>query len=223
MELSRRDILKLGMFGSAALLLPAERIARTQLAVANRIPQSRLPAPFSVPFAQPPVLAPAFADAGTAYYDIAQLQTKAEILPGLQTTIWGYNGITPGPTIVTHRGQRAVVRQTDNLPDVHPTLRYTSGPRRTCTARRRCPSTTATPATSRRRGSTRTTSTPTTSRRARSGTTTTACTSRRPTPTWAWRRCTSTTTSRSSRCRSRTGPTTSRSSSRTRCSSPTAS
>jgi len=42
MELSRRDLLKLGLFGSAALLLPAERVARTALAEANRIPESRL-------------------------------------------------------------------------------------------------------------------------------------------------------------------------------------
>ena len=41
-ELSRRDLLKLGLFGSAALLLPAERVARTALAEANRIPESRL-------------------------------------------------------------------------------------------------------------------------------------------------------------------------------------
>jgi len=39
MELSRRDLLKLGLFGSAALLLPAERVARTALAEANRIPE----------------------------------------------------------------------------------------------------------------------------------------------------------------------------------------
>ena len=50
MELSRRDLLKLGFFGSAALMLPAERIARTQLAIADRIPASRLPQPFTVPF-----------------------------------------------------------------------------------------------------------------------------------------------------------------------------
>jgi hypothetical protein len=38
MQLSRRDLLKVGLFSSAALMLPAERIARTQLAIANRIP-----------------------------------------------------------------------------------------------------------------------------------------------------------------------------------------
>src|SRR5687767_14145226 len=124
MQLSRRDLMKVGVFGSAALALPLERVARTQLAIDNRIPASELPAPFSVPFAAPPVLQPAFEDAETAYYDIVQQQVKAEILPGRQTTIWGYNGITPGPTIVNKRGQSAVVRQTNNLPNVHSELRY---------------------------------------------------------------------------------------------------
>src|SRR3712207_4276589 len=124
MSMNRRDLLKLGLFSSAALALPAERVARTQLAVDNRLAQSALPQPFTVPFATPPVLAPVFEDAGTAYYDIVQQQVQAEIIPGLKTTIWGYNGITPGPTIMNRQGQQAVVRQANNLPDVHPQLRY---------------------------------------------------------------------------------------------------
>ncbi|MEA2392778.1 MAG: hypothetical protein QOJ82_669, partial [Solirubrobacteraceae bacterium] len=32
MVLNRRELLKLGLFSSAALMLPAERVARTQLA-----------------------------------------------------------------------------------------------------------------------------------------------------------------------------------------------
>ena len=105
-------------------MLPLERVARTELALTNRIPTSQLPQPFTVPFATPPVLQPVFEDATTAYYDIVQRQTKAEILPGLQTTIWGYNGITPGPTIMNRQGQAAVVRQVNDLPSVHPQLRY---------------------------------------------------------------------------------------------------
>jgi FtsP/CotA-like multicopper oxidase with cupredoxin domain len=124
MNLSRRDLLKVGLFSSAALMLPAERIARTQLALTNRIPESQLPAPFTVPFATPPVLQPEYQTAEWAYYSIEQRQVQAEILPGLRTTIWGYNGITPGPTIVNQQGQQALVRQINRLPDVHPFLRY---------------------------------------------------------------------------------------------------
>ena len=125
MELNRRELLKLGLFGSAALMLPAERAARTRLAIANRIPASRLPRPFTVPFRVPPVLQPVRTDATTDYYELAQMQASAEILPGLRTDIWGYNGITPGPTIRARRDRPTVVRQINRLPDVHPTLRYT--------------------------------------------------------------------------------------------------
>ncbi len=123
MNLSRRDLLKVGLFSSAALMLPAERIARTQLALTNRIPESQLPAPFSVPFVTPPVLKPEFQTPEWAYYSIEQRQVQAEILPGLRTTIWGYNGITPGPTIVNQLNQQAVVRQINRLPELQPTLR----------------------------------------------------------------------------------------------------
>jgi FtsP/CotA-like multicopper oxidase with cupredoxin domain len=125
MELRRRELLKLGLFGSAALLLPAERVARTELALKNRIATSRLPAPFSVPLTIPPVLTPVRSTADTDFYSITQQAAPAGILPGLTTTIWGYNGIAPGPTIVAPRGRKTVVRQINALPAVHPTLRYT--------------------------------------------------------------------------------------------------
>src|SRR4029079_19217966 len=100
-------------------------VARTELALKNRIATSRLPAPFSVPLTVPPVLAPVRSTADTAFYDITQQAAAADILPGLKTTIWGYNGITPGPTIVASRGRNTVVRHLNALPRVQPTLRYT--------------------------------------------------------------------------------------------------
>jgi FtsP/CotA-like multicopper oxidase with cupredoxin domain len=125
MHLSRRDMLKMGLFGSAALMLPAERIARTQLAIANRMPQSQLPEPFTTPWATPPVLTPIARSATTDYYSLSQKQVSAQILkPGVYTDIWGYNGITPGPTIRNFQGRGAVVRQICDLPEVHPTQRY---------------------------------------------------------------------------------------------------
>jgi spore coat protein A, manganese oxidase len=124
MHLSRRELLKVGVFSSAALALPAERVARTQLAITNRLPQSALPPPFTVPWAIPPVLAPVGRTADTDFYNLVQQQKAVEIIPGLQTDIWGYNGITPGPTILNQQGRKAVVRQICSLPDVHPQLRY---------------------------------------------------------------------------------------------------
>ena len=85
MELRRRELLKLGLFGSAAMLLPTERMARTKLALADRIPTSRLPAPFGVGLPVPSVLTPVRRDATTDFYELTQRQVSAEILPGLQT------------------------------------------------------------------------------------------------------------------------------------------
>ncbi|HEX2102152.1 MAG TPA: multicopper oxidase family protein [Solirubrobacteraceae bacterium] len=126
MHLSRRDLLKVGLFSSAALMLPAERVARTQLAIANRMPQSGLPEFFSLPFAKPPVLQTFAQSADTDYYLIRQQQTHVPILgPGRPaTTIWGYNGITPGPTIVAHRNRKTVVRQINELPGRHEAWGY---------------------------------------------------------------------------------------------------
>jgi spore coat protein A, manganese oxidase len=124
MELRRRELLKLGLFGSAALMLPVERVARTKLAIANRMPASRLPAPFTVPFEVPPVARPVRSTADTDIYALTQKQASVEILPGFKTDIWGYDGVTPGPTIVVEQGRKTIVRQVNALPETHPTLGY---------------------------------------------------------------------------------------------------
>ena len=219
MGLNRRDVLKLGLFTSAALMLPAERLARAKLAVADRMPTSRLPKPFTVPFATPPVLEPTLRGTATDYYNIVQKQAGVEILPGYTTQIWGYNGITPGPTIKVRRGPRS---RSSARPTTCPTstrrCATTSGRRPTSTGPRRCRSTTATRATSRTPASARTTGTPTPRTGGPSGTTTTASTSRRRTPTWGSPACTSCRTTSSRRRASRRAPTTCRSSSATRSS-----
>jgi spore coat protein A len=116
--------MKLGLFGSAALALPAERLARTQIALSNRIAASALPQPFTLPFKTPPVLVPERQTLNHDYYTITQRAAQVEILPGKLTEIWGYNGIAPGPTIVNTQGRRAVMQHVNDLPAVHPTLRY---------------------------------------------------------------------------------------------------
>jgi FtsP/CotA-like multicopper oxidase with cupredoxin domain len=63
----------------------------------------------------PPVLKPVRSDAAGDYYAISQQAAQKEILPGLRTTIWGYNGLFPGPTIRVRRGRRAVVTQINRL------------------------------------------------------------------------------------------------------------
>jgi spore coat protein A len=55
-------------------------------------------------------------DANTDYYELRQREGRAEILPGLDTTVWGYDGIFPGPTIEARSGRRVVVHQRNELP-----------------------------------------------------------------------------------------------------------
>ena len=79
----------------------------------SRLP---LPAPFTRTLVIPPVLAPTRTDADADYYDIVQRTADAEILPGVRTPIWGYNGVFPGPTIVSRSGRRTVVTHHNRLP-----------------------------------------------------------------------------------------------------------
>jgi|tagenome__1003787_1003787.scaffolds.fasta_scaffold20972251_2 spore coat protein A len=132
MQLSRRDVLKLGVLGSAALVLPMERVARTKLAEAGRLSPSQLPKPFVRDFLVPPVAQPVkrtLKDGRVVdYYDFVQETGQVQVLdaPFPKTTIWGYEGITPGPTIKVPAGTEVVVRQNNALPAVHPVLRYES-------------------------------------------------------------------------------------------------
>jgi spore coat protein A, manganese oxidase len=218
MELRRRDVLKLGLFSSAALMLPAERIARTKDAFGDRIATSKLPKPFTIGFDVPPDLSPAKVNRTYDCYKIDQLQGSAEILPGLRTPIWGYNGITPGPTIRVKRGRPVIVRQCNELPARHPQLRYNVWTSTHLHGSASLPQYDGYASDITNPGQFKDYHYPDDEPARTLWTTTTASTTRPRTPTWGSPRCTWFTTSSSSRCRSRTAATTSRSCSRTRCS-----
>jgi spore coat protein A len=75
-----------------------------------------LPTPFTLPFRVPSVLAPVRSDATGDYYRVTQRAALVEILPGVRTPIWGYEGLFPGPTIRSVRGRRTVVTHRNELP-----------------------------------------------------------------------------------------------------------
>jgi len=109
--LSRRDALKLGLLVGGAILLPVG-LQRRGSAQFNPWTSQ-----FQLPLRIPPVLNPVSSDATTDYYEITMKQAQVEILPGLMTTIWGYNGQFPGPTLKARVGRQTIVRQTNNLPE----------------------------------------------------------------------------------------------------------
>jgi spore coat protein A len=115
--MNRRRVLSLtGGVGAAAVIgatvpwlaSPAEtgRLLRSDLP---------LPAPFRVPLRIPRLLEPR-RDGDTDRYEITQRRATVELLPGVLTEIWGYEGEFPGPTIVSRSGRRTVVRHRNLLP-----------------------------------------------------------------------------------------------------------
>jgi spore coat protein A len=94
----------------------------------------RLPRPFRVPLPVPAVLEPVRSDADANHYEITQKVGKAEILPGLETEVWGYEGSFPGPTIESRSGRATIVRQTNELPVPVSTHLHGDGPRQLATA-----------------------------------------------------------------------------------------
>jgi spore coat protein A len=120
---SRRDLLKVSALGAAALALPFERVVRAK--GISRIAESKLPKPFTVPFVVPPLAVPVRSDATTDYYQMTMRQVKAEILPGVGTDLFGYDGQVPGPTIMASQGRQVVVRHINGLPAKHPRWSYT--------------------------------------------------------------------------------------------------
>lgn len=51
----------------------------------------------------------------TKWYEIRMKNTVQEIIPGVRTPLWGYDGLYPGPTIRTRVGQPVVVRFRNDL------------------------------------------------------------------------------------------------------------
>lgn len=123
MSLSRRDLLKIAVAGGAAMTLPLERVAFTS-GSAKRMATSAMPKPFTLPFVTPPALGssgsvsmrcPDGLTRSYPAYDIVQRFGVAEIMPGYKTPIFGYNGVTPGPTLRVTRGRPIAVRQANLL------------------------------------------------------------------------------------------------------------
>ncbi|MEV6864152.1 multicopper oxidase family protein [Streptosporangium subroseum] len=130
MTLTRRRALRLLGLGAAAVAASGA----SGCSLLDGTPQARLlastaplPTPFTASLPMPAVARPSRTDGHTDYYDLAQRAADLEILPGLHTRIWGYDGRFPGPTIEARSGRRTVVRVSNGL-DV-PTVTHLHGGR----------------------------------------------------------------------------------------------
>jgi FtsP/CotA-like multicopper oxidase with cupredoxin domain len=61
------------------------------------------------------VLRPVRRDATTDFYRVTARASTTEIIPGITTPIWGYQGISPGPTIHARKGRRVELTVTNAL------------------------------------------------------------------------------------------------------------
>ncbi len=128
--LSRRDALKIGVLGTAALALPLT--VSLDAARASELPESRVPRPFTRHdvFVRPPVLAPVGTDPADRpedvrdVYHVRMRQFTAQLVPGYATTMWGYEGAFPGPTFRIQRNRKVRVRFLNDLPLRHPVFGY---------------------------------------------------------------------------------------------------
>ncbi len=117
---TRRDALRNG-FGSLALLCtvatPASLDRKSLVTSAAMRAQARSPfEPFRRDLPRIPELAPVRSTRRAANYELDIREGMAEILPGFQTPIYGYDGIYPGPTIRVRKGRRVIVKQRNTLP-----------------------------------------------------------------------------------------------------------
>jgi len=128
MRATRRDALKLaGLAGLAVAGISTmpRGVAEDQTATSLLRPEN-MPKPYQTDFVQPPVLplrATTIDDDGVPvdHYSVTEREGVVNILPGgLPTRVWGYNGITPGPTIVTEKGRRTRLLVRNKMPAKQP-------------------------------------------------------------------------------------------------------
>jgi FtsP/CotA-like multicopper oxidase with cupredoxin domain len=101
LTLTRRRVVQLGVAGGAGLLLPFEWVR----AAAGSSPTSPPVTPFGLALPLPAPGVPT-RTAGTDVYAIEARVAESQIFPtGAPTRIWGYDGRSPGPTILAEAGR----------------------------------------------------------------------------------------------------------------------
>jgi spore coat protein A len=128
MSVTRRDLFKLsgvgglGLVGAGLVTVPISTVSAKS---ASQLSTSDMPKPYAAAFYRPPVLKPESTSvdpdgAKVNHYRITMRQADAQILPRKKTSILGYEGIFPGPSIELEQGTRAVVHMRNQLPQYHP-------------------------------------------------------------------------------------------------------
>jgi FtsP/CotA-like multicopper oxidase with cupredoxin domain len=121
--MTRREVLRVGAVTGIALSLPfGASTARGDIPASPRFTPFTRKLVFGDPFS--PSAPGAFTPTchldprfGTPrLYEIDMFENEVEIIPGLGTRIFGYEGTYPGPTFRVREGEPAIVRFRNNLP-----------------------------------------------------------------------------------------------------------
>ena len=124
--LTRRSLFKYSAAGAAVIgvgsAVPLGQSAST--ATASLMPEEKLPRPFTRPFVRPQVLRGVDmvhpTEGPYKLFEITQQQGVANIVPGFNTPIFGYNGSVPGPIVKVDQGTKVKLRIKNLLPAVNP-------------------------------------------------------------------------------------------------------
>jgi spore coat protein A, manganese oxidase len=106
----------LGLMAATGLSATAVLSRRPPVSGAELRSAVPLPPAFQVPLPLPSVLEPVSTSGGVDRYEITQREATLEILPGVRTPAWTYDGTFPGPTIEARRGRPVTVTHRNELP-----------------------------------------------------------------------------------------------------------
>jgi len=116
---NRRHVLRAMALGGAATALPLRwsptAAAADAANAAGTAGTAGAPGPFTRPLHIPPVLQPAFRTPTHDVYRMRMREADVEVLPGLRTRLWTFDGQFPGPTLRARRGRPVLVEQTNDL------------------------------------------------------------------------------------------------------------
>ena len=119
---TRRQLLTSAAVGSATLLSRAALAGGDGIPTVATQPHFDLP-PNKGPFSYTPVetlngvVLPWKMDNGVKVFHLVAEEVDREFAPGMIVKCWGYNGVTPGPTIEAVQGERVRFLVTNNLPE----------------------------------------------------------------------------------------------------------
>ena len=126
---SRRDFLRFSALGAtgvatvaSGLVVPFGSSART--ATPSQLPAGKMPVPFGRSFKRQQALPftnmvhPT--EGPYKLFEVTEQQSTAQIINGINTPVWAYNGVVPGQYVEVDQGEKVKLRVRNALPATHP-------------------------------------------------------------------------------------------------------